>query len=246
MFNKWHGFLPAAERGQPHTDFEGDKLVLPIPLYYAYQDYYIEAFGNSVTEVEKTPFLMTTTHDKYRSHSSLAENPLLRELCHRVPGQDGKGNPKQGNDYGDYAAGPVQDYKSTGTWPYLARAIEADGSVKAENREIATYSEIWMNPVDAAELNPSVADGDLVQVENPIGAVRCVAHLSHRCVRGFVGLHQGCWYDPREIPNGGGGIYGHQYVDVGGNCNTLMASQPSRIDHGNGQQSAMVSVKKVY
>ena len=53
----------------------------------------------------------------------------------------------------------------------------------------------------------------------------------------FVGLHQGCWYDPREI-NG-------ETVDVGGNCNTLMPSTPSRLDHGNGVQSAMVKIERV-
>jgi anaerobic dimethyl sulfoxide reductase subunit A len=96
-----------------------------------------------------------------------------------------------------------------------------------------------MNPTDATE--KGIEDGNLVQVENPIGAVRCVAHLSKRCARGYVDLHQGCWYDPRPLPNS----YGHDSVDVGGNCNTLMASQPSRVDHGNGQQSAMVKIFKV-
>jgi anaerobic selenocysteine-containing dehydrogenase len=56
-------------------------------------------------------------------------------------------------------------------------------------------------------------------------------------VRGYVGLHQGSWFDPRKI--------GNEIVDVGGCCNTLMASKPSRIDHGNAQQSAMVTISKV-
>ncbi len=243
LFDKWHGFLPEAQRGQQHKDFEGDRLVYEIPLYYAYQDYFMEAYGNSMAKVEQLPLLLTTTHDKYRSHSSMAENPLLRELTCRVPGKDENGKPIQGNDFGDYAMGPTQNYDKTGTFPYLSRAIEADGSVKPENKDIASYAVIWMNDVDGA--NMGISDGDLVQAENPVGAVRCVARLSKRCVRGYAGLHQGLWYDPRAIANGGGGIYNHPVIDVGGNVNTLMASQPSRIDHGNGQQSGMVRIFKV-
>jgi anaerobic selenocysteine-containing dehydrogenase len=241
-FSKWHGFLPAAQRGQPHRDFEGDRIVLEIPIYYAYEDYFLEAYGNDPAKVAELPYLLTTTHDKYRSHSSLAENPLLRELCHRVPGRDAKGMPKQGNDYGDYAMGPTQDFSvnSVGVYPPLSRKLNPDGTVNAANKEIVSYTEIWINETDGREVL-GLQDGDLVQVENPVGAVRCVARLSKRCARGFVGLHQGCWSDFRPMPNS----YGHEYVDVGGNCNTLMASQPSRVDHGNGQQSAMVKITKV-
>jgi anaerobic selenocysteine-containing dehydrogenase len=249
LFSKWHGWLygqtdPQGNSliGQQHKDFEGDRIVLEIPLYYAYEDYFLEAYGNDPAKVAALPFLMTTTHDKYRSHSSLAENPLLRELCHRVPGRDAKGKPKQGNDYGDYAMGPAQDFSSgsIGVYPPLSRKINPDGTVDAANKEIVSYSEIWINETDGLAMG--LEDGDLVQAENPVGAVRCVARLSKRCARGFVGLHQGCWSDFRpNLPNS----YGHEYVDVGGNCNTLMASQPSRVDHGNGQQSAMVKIIKV-
>jgi anaerobic selenocysteine-containing dehydrogenase len=249
LFSKWHGWLygqtdPQGNSlvGQQHKDFEGDEIVLEIPLYYAYEDYFLEAYGNDPAKVAELPFLMTTTHDKYRSHSSLAENPLLRELCHRVPGRDAKGKPKQGNDYGDYAMGPAQDFNSgsVGDYPPLSRKMNPDGTVDAANKEIVSYSEIWINETDGISMG--LEDGDLVLAENPVGAVRCVARLSKRCARGFVGLHQGCWSDFRpNLPNS----YGHEYVDVGGNCNTLMASQPSRVDHGNGQQSAMVKISKV-
>ncbi len=243
MFSKWHGFLPADKRGQQHTDLEGDRFVLEIPIYYAYEDYYVEAYNKTLDEIRnELPFTLTTTHDKYRSHSSMAENPLMRELYGKVPGQDEKGNLKPGNDYNEYAMGPAQDFETTGTFPYLSKAIEENGSVKPENKDIATYSEVWVNRNDAESLQ--IKDGDLIQIENPIGAVRCVARLSNRCARGYIDLHQGCWYDPRIIPDNGS-IYGHELVDVGGNCNTLMASQPSRIDHGNGQQSALVRIFKV-
>jgi hypothetical protein len=164
---------------------------------------------------------------------------MLRELSHRVPGVDANGKFKQGNDYNYYAAlsadsPAVNEIKAI---PPLNLTINDDGSVDPEFKDIASYSEILMHPADAAALTPAVADGDLVQIENPVGAVRCVAKLTRRCARGFVGLHQGCWYDPRTIDG--------KVVDVGGCCNTLMASQPSRIDHGNGQQSAMVKIFKV-
>jgi anaerobic selenocysteine-containing dehydrogenase len=242
LFNKWHGFLPTDQRGQSHKDFEGNRIVLEIPLYYAYEDYFMEAYGNDPARVADLPFLMTTTHDKYRAHSSQAENPILRELCHRVPGRDSKGKPKQGNDAGYYAMGAPQDFAAnkTGNIPELSSAINSDGSVSGEFKEIASYSEIWINETDGRDIL-HIQDGDLVLVENPIGAVYCVARLSKRCSRSYVDLHQGCWYDPRPLPNS----YGHEFVDVGGNCNTLMASQPSRVDHGNGQQSAMVKITKV-
>jgi anaerobic selenocysteine-containing dehydrogenase len=240
-FSRWHGWLPAGLRGQRHLDFENDRFVLEIPLYYAYEDYFMEAYGNTPANLTGLNFLLTTTHDRYRSHSSLAENPMLRELTHRVPGRDARGEYKPANDYKDYSAGPEQAFavNGGGEISLLNRTINPDGTVNPENKGIASYTEIWMNEADGRDMG--LEDGDLVQVENPIGAVRCVARLTKRCTHGFVGLHQGCWYDPRPLPNS----YNHDFVDVGGNCNTLMASQPSRVDHGNGQQSAMVKIIKV-
>ncbi len=240
-FSKWHGYLEPEQRGQQHKDLEGDRFVLEIPVYYAYQDTFMEAYGSDIPSgqnaVNELSFLLTTTHNRYRSHSSMAENPMLRELSHRVPGRDAKGNYIPANDYGDYSNAPDKAFaiNSVGVYPELNNTIDADGTVAATNRGIASYSEIYMNASDASGLG--ILDGDLVQVENPIGIVRCVARLTARCAKGYVDLHQGCWYDPREISG--------KIVDVGGNCNTLMASQPSRIDHGNGQQSAMVKITKV-
>lgn len=239
-FSKWHGYLQPGQRGQRHKDLEGHRFVIEIPVYYAYQDYFMEAYGlpDTASVDSGYPFMLTTTHDRYRSHSSLAENPILRELSHYVPGTDAKGNYKPANDYNNYSMPPSQAFavNEGGVIPELNRTIGEGGEVTAENREIASYSEIWINRTDGEQVL-GLKDGDLVQVENPIGAVRCVARLSNRCARGYVSLHQGCWYDPRIIEG--------KLVDVGGNCNTLMASQPSRIDHGNGQQSAMVKITKV-
>lgn len=253
-FEKWHGYLPENERGQANEDkFEKDAVVLPIPMYFAYEDYFMEAYNNELPP-ENNRFLLTTTHNRYRSHSSMAENPLLRELSHRVPGvRNNVNNPaypysrnedtiKPANDYNEYALSPANAFEVNGggTYPAFNNTIEQDGAVKAENKDIASYTEILINPTDA--INHQINNGDLVDVWNKIGAVRCVAKISKRCAQGFLGLHQGCWYDVREIP---GNATGHKYIDVGGNCNTLMASKSSRVDHGNGQQSAMVQIAKV-
>ena len=264
-FSKWHGYLPAEKRGQQHKDHEGDDIVLPLPIYYAYEDYFMEAYGcyNSVNSAEdmntKYPYLLTTTHDRFRSHSSLAENPILRELSHRVPGvKQNTKNPnapytrkedtfKPANDYGYYATGPSAAFNINegGEYPKLSKTINDDGTVNSEYKDIASYTEVWLNENTKDASGQQINDGDLVQIENPIGAVRCVARLSKRCRPGFIGLHQGCWYDPREGISPMDSAHTYKSVDVGGNCNTLMASQPSRIDHGNGQQSAMVQIYKI-
>ena len=253
-FEKWHGYLPAEQRGQANQDkFEKDAVVLPIPMYFAYEDYFMEAYNNELPP-ENNRFLLTTTHNRYRSHSSMAENPLLRELSHRVPGvRQNVNNPvypysrnedtiKPANDYNEYAMSPANAFEvnNGGTYPAFNNTIQANGTVSAENKDIASYSEILINPTDAVDHD--INNGDLIDVWNKIGAVRCVAKLSKRCAKGFLGLHQGCWYDIREIPEN---VTGHKYIDVGGNCNTLMASKHSRVDHGNGQQSAMVQIAKV-
>ena len=221
-FEKYHGYLPAERRGQANKDFEGDPLVYPIPMYYNYEDYFKEAYGvmNGKHQLPDKPILVTTTHDRYRAHSSMSENPYLRELTHRVKG----GKIYSGNDWNEYAL--IGEGKEGETFPRLNKAIE-------EKSANASWSEIWMNDEDAAERG--IEDGDLVLAENPVGAVRCTARVTKRCVKGMAGLHQGCWYDPDPVDG----------VDDGGCANTLMASRPSRFDHGNGQQSAMVSITKV-
>jgi anaerobic selenocysteine-containing dehydrogenase len=247
-FSKWHGYLTNPDqRGQKHKDFENNEIVLEIPIYYDCRDYFMEAYGgfqknpsNPAQVLNGLDFRLTTTHDRYRSHSTYQETPLLRELNHRVPNH-GSASYTSANDWNDYAAVSGTNLGTAASILPLSNKLEVtdDGAIKDINKDIISFQEIWLNPGDFAPLG--IIDGDLVLVENPIGAVLCSARLSERCVSGFAGLHQGAWYDPRPLANS----YGHKYVDVGGCANTLMASQPSRFDHGNGQQSALVKITKV-
>lgn len=227
-YSKWHGHLPAAQRGQSNRDEENDPIVYPITMYYDYQDYFAQAYKVNRSELtrEKGYFLLTTTHDRFRAHSSQAENPYLRELTHRVIG----GSLYSGNDSGHYA---ISNGDNSITFPALNSLIGEDGKPVAGAEDKASYHDIWVNDEDFADFN----DGDLVKVYNNVGTVYCTIRKTARCVKGYVGLHQGCWYDPRTIDG--------KTVDVGGNCNTIMASRPSRYDHGNAAQSAMVKIERV-
>ena len=108
-----------------------------------------------------------------------------------------------------------------------AKAAANEGNITALTGRVDTAED----DIDAAE--EGIADGQLITIGNPVGDVRVIARVTDRVVRGFIGLHQGCWYDPDPVDG----------VDDGGCANTLMAQRPSRVDHGNGQQSAMVWIK---
>jgi anaerobic selenocysteine-containing dehydrogenase len=247
-YSKWHGYLPLGEQGNSKKDFENNDRHLEIPLYFAYEDYFMEAYGgfqkapsNPSSVLDGLSFCMTSTHSPYRGNSTLNENPLIREITHRVPGLDDKNRFKPANDWNKYAV-PTTISPAVGaptTLSQLNIAINDDGSVDPQNKEIASYNELWINKSDADELG--INDGSLLQVENPIGAVRCVARVSYRSSRGHVVLPNGAWYDPRPIANS----YNHDFVDVGGCPNTLMASQPSRYDVGDPQNSAFVKIVKI-
>ena len=228
LFSKWHGYLPKEKQGQINKDEEGDPIVYPIIMYFDYEDHFRVAYGLNDNSELAGRYLLTTTHDRFRAHSSQSENPYLRELTHRVKG----GALYSGNDFGSYAvsSNPTGDVNE---FPALNSLIGENGLPIAGAEKQASYADIWVNTEDFSDYN----DGDLVKVENEIGAVYCTIRKTNRCVKGYVGLHQGCWYDPRTI-NG-------ETIDVGGNCNTLMPSTPSRMDHGNGVQSAMVKISKV-
>jgi anaerobic selenocysteine-containing dehydrogenase len=229
LFSAWHGHLPIGEQGQKNEDSEGQPIVYPIPMYFDYRDYFREAYGlESISDLEGR-YLLTTTHDRFRAHSSQAENPYLRELTHRTIG----GALYSGNDAGSYAIAGDTGFTS---FPPLNPLIGGNGLPLSGAEGRASYMDIWVNDADFAGYN----DGELVLVENEIGAVLCTIRKTKRCVRGYVGLHQGAWFDPRKITINGA----EKVVDVGGNCNTLMASKPSRIDHGNAQQSAMVKISR--
>lgn len=228
LYSKWHGYLPKERQGQINRDEEGDPIAWPIPVYFDYQDHFRVAYGLNSNDDLNGRYLLTTTHDRFRAHSSQAENPFLRELTHRTIG----GALYSGNDSGAYAVSNGDNI----TFPALNTLIGEDGKPVAGAENRASYADIWVNDVDFADFN----DGDLVKVSNEIGAVYCTIRKTARCVPGYVGLHQGCWVDFRGDINNKDSL-----IDVGGNCNTLMPSTPSRLDHGNGVQSAMVKIEPV-
>ena len=230
LYSKWHGYLPKANQGQINKDEEGDPIAWPIPVYFDYQDHFRVAYGLTSNDELSGRYLLTTTHDRFRAHSSQAENPYLRELTHRVKG----GALYSGNDAGNYAnIGSDVIEGAYQVFPHLNELIDDNGLPKTGSEDTASYADIWVNSSDFAAFN----DGDLVKVYNEIGAVICTIRKTDRCVPGYVGLHQGCWVDLRGDINNTASL-----IDVGGNCNTLMPSTPSRLDHGNGVQSAMVNI----
>lgn len=230
LYSKWHGYLPKAQQGQKNTDEDGDPIAWPIPVYFDYQDHFVHAYGLTSSADLNGRYLLTTTHDRFRAHSSQAENPYLRELTHRVKG----GALYSGNDAGNYAnIGADVNENEYQVFPHLNELIDDNGLPKTGSEDTASYADIWVNSSDFAAFN----DGDLVKVYNEIGAVICTIRKTDRCVPGYVGLHQGCWVDLRGDLNNTASL-----IDVGGNCNTLMPSTPSRLDHGNGVQSAMVNI----
>ena len=263
-FEKFHGFLNADKRGQTKKDLDGGEIVYNLPIYYAWEDYFKEAYGPATTGyigdvAADYPLKLTTTHNRFRAHSSMAENPLLRELSHNTMGLDEHNEAeykrnKKGNDYTYYASAPKQAFpvkNNPKTGDYVMPTLESAEVVRGglyksitpeeliANKDIATFTPLLMNPADAKDKNGNTIceNGDLIEVRNPIGVVYCVAKFTERCAPGFVSLHQGAWYDPRLINN--------EVVDVGGCCNTLMASQPSRLDNGNAEHSALVKIKLI-
>lgn len=241
-FEKYHGWLPAENRGQENKDPEGDLKVYPIPMYFNFEDCFKESY-NGFKKVDSAtgkaqagpnaaffagtgrdkPLTMSTTHDRFRVHSTHDENPLLRELNHRTI----NGGWASGNDWKEYCIVPERqtvDSAAAYESPMISSAIYN------KNRETASWHEIWINTQDAAERG--ITDGMLCRVENPIGKIRVIARVTDRCIPGHLNLHQGGWYDPNT-----------DGVDDGGNANTLIASTPSRYDHGNAQQSAYVIIK---
>jgi len=228
-YSKFHGWLPADKRGQTNKDYEGETKTYPIPMYYNFEDSFNEAYGvfNGKEEnnvIGKKLLTLSTSHDRYRVHSSNTPNPFLRELTTRTVG----GGWASGNDWNEYAVMPA-NHPVGGNAPISNMLSSA---IRKADPLTSSWQEIWINNLDAADRG--IVDGDLVLVKNPIGAVRCVARVTTRLIRGSANLHQGGWYDPNPIDG----------VDDGACANTLMSYHPSRIDNGNAQQSAYVSIEK--
>lgn len=242
-FERYHGWLPLENRGQENKDAEGDLKVYPIPMYFNFEDCFKESYNgfnnvDSATGASQAgknagwfndgvkPLTMSTTHDRFRVHSTHDENPLLRELNHRTAG----GGWASGNDWNEYAVFPSAEVAEGGQ--IFTNQQMLSQAIQNRSRKTASWHEIWINAEDAAERG--IADGDLCLVENPIGKVRVIARVTNRCIKGHLNLHQGGWYDPNPVDD----------IDDGGNANTLIASTPSRYDHGNAQQSAYVKISK--
>lgn len=230
--SKYHGWLPAEQRGQSNKDKEGDMIVYPIPMYIAFEDCFKESYDgftggqNESWFKDGKPLTMSTTHDRFRVHSTHAENPLMRELNHRTVG----GGWASGNDWNEFAVmpqGEIDTNASVSVTPMISSAIYN------RKKETASWHEIWIGTEDAAERG--IADGDLCLVENPIGQVRVIARVSNRVMKGHLNLHQGSWYDPNPADG----------IDDGGCANTLISSHPSRYDRGNAQQFAYVKISKI-
>lgn len=248
-YDIFHAWMPKEQRGQSNKDGEGDPMLYPIPLYYAFEDAFNEAYGvynsnpalrnrqdgwfmigqkpptNDISKItDKLTLTVGTTHDRYNTHSSQIENPYLRELNHRTKG----GGWLSGNDWNEYCVVPEVHAKGSSASfnPMISSAIQK------KDLKTASWREFWMNDVDAAEFG--IKDGDLIRVSNPVGAIRVVARVSKRLVRGHGQIHQGGWYDPNPADG----------VDDGACANTLMSNRASKFDNGNAVQFAYCVVEK--
>ncbi|HIZ89065.1 MAG TPA: molybdopterin-dependent oxidoreductase [Candidatus Mucispirillum faecigallinarum] len=246
-YDKFHGWLKKDQRGQRNKDYENDPFIYPIPMYYAFEDTFNEMYGvfntsghdvqggwytvgpkpssNDISKItDKLTLTVGSTHDRYRSHSSQAENPYLRELTHRTKG----GGWASCNDWNEYCVVPeIQAPGSKGDFsPMISRAVANKDMTQA------SWHEFWMNDEDAAQFG--IMDGDLLRVSNPVGAIRVIARVTKRIVRGHGQIHQGAWYDPNPVDK----------VDDGACANTIMSNRPSRFDNGNSVHCAYCIVEK--
>jgi anaerobic selenocysteine-containing dehydrogenase len=247
-YNIYHGWLTADKRGQSNKDYENDPMLYPIPLYYHYEDAFNETYGvfnprgieftqagwkligpkpatNDISLItDRLTLTVGSTHDRYRTHSSQAENPYLRELNHRKKG----GGWLSGNDWNEYCVVPEVHVKGglADFNPMLSTAVQK------KKMETASWHEFWMNEEDAAQF--AIRDGELIRVSNPVGAIRVIARVTKRIIRGHGQIHQGGWYDPNPIDG----------VDDGACANTLMSNRASKFDNGNSVHYSYCVVEK--
>ncbi len=250
-YDMYHGWLPEDKRGNRKVDYENDPFILPIPLYYDFRDAFNEMYGvynpnparrnlqagwkligpkpatNDISLIkDRLTVTFGNSHDRYRSHSSTAENPYTRELNCRVKG----GGWASGNDWKEYGVIPDVDENNVGGNAGIPAMRSA--AIANRNMKTASWHEFWLNDEDAAQYN--IKDGDLIRVSNPVGAVRCTARVTARIVRGHGQLHHGAWYDPNPVDG----------VDDGGCPSTLTSSRSSKLDNGNALHCAYCVIEK--
>ncbi len=94
-----------------------------------------------------------------------------------------------------------------------------------------SLQEVLMNAQDAE--NRGIAHGDKVTVFNDRGMISASATVTNRLMPGVIILHQGAWWEPDS-----------RGLDKGGCANTLSNETPSRICHGNAQNTLLAEVEK--
>ncbi len=230
LYSRFHASagLDSSKWGQTGKDREGDELVWPVAMYFGHLDAFRDSYGLAQVEDLEDRYALTTPHSKYRAHSATSPNPFLREITNRVVG----GDRYSGNDAGSHA----NVYNAGGEVRSTTNPLIGDDG-KPIDAKRASYVELMMNPEEMAA--KGIKPGDLLKVSNEIGTVFCAASPYPRVMWGHVVLEEGAWFDPRGPINEDG------VIDVGGNANVLMPSTPSRIDHGNPAQFAMVKVEVV-
>jgi len=96
-------------------------------------------------------------------------------------------------------------------------------------RELEPHT-VWINPVDAKVRG--IAQGDLVYVSSPSGAIAIECGITERIMPGVVCVYQGTWYEPDE-----------ERIDRGGCANTLTGHRLSPTG-GPTTHSTWVEVSK--
>ncbi len=90
---------------------------------------------------------------------------------------------------------------------------------------------IWINAEDAAARG--IANGDLIDVFNDRGRIRCQSFVTQRIMPGVISVPQGAWL---KLDDDG--------VDHGGVANMLTSWHPTPYAKGNAQMTALVQAEK--
>lgn len=111
------------------------------------------------------------------------------------------------------------------------------GSTSA-GAKVAGREKVRMNPVDARTLG--VVDGDVVRLENEIGACFGGVEVTPHLMPGVVHLQTGAWFDPQPDPEGTARIF-----CAHGNANVLTPDKgTSQLTRGCTGQIGRVAIRK--